>query len=212
MRRMPKNAATQNELLRMLNCKSFEVQECESYSQIRPPISRCNDDRQTAEWLANAVAHKGCERPIDLGLNGALDIWKRSPRKTTLSYYGVHSDKKQKPEALEYNKVVSKCLLRVAVAKKQIPKQLRKPKPRSPKKFHGSNILDRELLMTMVSEMPNIQKMLSPSNVPFCIKARFHGDSEKTFPGQAEKYSQPNAASNQENYEKLFKQLLRCFD
>lgn len=204
---MPKNAP-QYDLMRMLNCKSFEVQDYESYPQIRPPISRCYE-QQTAEWLANDMADKGCDRLAGLDMNGAMNIWKHIPRKESLSYYGVESDKnKLKPEALEYKKVVSKCLHRVTEKKEQIPKSRKKPQARSTKKLQGYSILDRELLMTMVSEMPNIQNMLSPSNVPFCIKERFRMDSEKT----PTKYSLPNAGSNQQNYEKVFRKLMECFD
>lgn len=207
---MPRNAP-QYDRMRMLNCKSFEVQNYESYPQIRPPISRCYE-KQTAEWLAKDMADKGCDRLADLDMNGAMKIWKDIPRKESLSYYGIESEKdKQKPEALEYKKVVSRCLLRVTEKKEQIPITKKKPQPRSTKKLQGYNVLDRELLMNMVSEMPNIQNMLSPSNVPFCIKERFRMDSERT-PKSTEKFGLPHAGFNQQNYEKVFKKLMRCFD
>lgn len=198
---MPRNAP-QYDRMRMLNCKSFEVQDYESYPQIRPPISRCHE-KQT---------DKVCDRLADLDMNGAMKIWKDIPRKESLSYYGIESDKdKQKPEALEYKKVVFTCLLRVTEKKEQIPKSKKKPQPRSTKKLQGYNVLDRELLMSMVSEMPNIQNMLSPSNVPFCIKERFRMDLENN-PKSSENFGLPHGSSNQQNYEKVFKILMRCFD
>lgn len=198
------NYTSQCDLMRVLNCKSFEFEDCESYPQIKPPVSRCCVEEKVDR---NAVANKSCGSRFNMEEDDVLDVWKRSPKKESLSYYGVDSNK-IKPEAIAYNEVVAKCLSRVNVQKQQVPKLAKKAEPDLPKKCRGSNVLNQQLLMAKISQMPNMQKLLRPGNAPYCFQRPYPMDSPKYLLT----YRESNAAAVPHNYEKLYKDLLICFD
>lgn len=110
------NKLTPYDLVRLQNCKLYDFNECESYPSVRPPHFKCSAE-MTANWLYDAAEDVGCEF-IDMDKADVLEIWKRSPRKKTLSFYGVGSLKR--PEVAAFNRVVTKCL---KIANKPKPKQ-----------------------------------------------------------------------------------------
>lgn len=198
------NYTSQCDQIRVLNCKSFEFEDCESYPQIKPAVSPCCVEKKVD---GNAVANKSCGSLFNMDEEDVMDVWKRSPKKESLSYYGVDSDKK-KPEAIAYNEVVAKCLSRVSVQKQQVPKLTKKAEPNLPKKCRGNNVLNQQLLMAKISQMPNVQKFLRPGNAPYCFQTRYPKDSPKYLLT----YRESNAATVPHSYEKLYKDLLICFD
>lgn len=197
------NNTSQCDSIRMLNCKSFEFDDCESYPQIKPPISRCCVGKKPEK---NTHSNKDCRNPYYMEVNVVMDIWKRSPKKESLSYYGVDSNK-TKPEAKAYNEVVAKCLSRVSVPKQKVLKVNKKTEPSMPKKCRGNNVLNQQLLMAKISQMPNVQKFLRPGNAPYCLTRLYPMDSPKYLLNK-----ESTAAAVPQNYEKLFKDLLICFD
>ncbi|KAM8718072.1 hypothetical protein ACLKA7_004732 [Drosophila subpalustris] len=159
---------TPYDLMRLQNCKTFDFQKCERYPNVRPPVSPCNAE-WTAQWLANAVENCGCQRLFDMEIDDILDIWKRSPAKESLGFYGVDSGIAT-PEAIEYNQLVSRCLDKVS-RRKRGEKEVKKPLAKSEEKTGtpGILLLNRSKLESRITKMPTVQKKLHPSTALSCI-------------------------------------------
>ncbi|KAL7740803.1 hypothetical protein ACLKA6_013655 [Drosophila palustris] len=160
---------TPYDLMRLQNCKTFDFQKCEKYPNVRPPVSPCNAE-WTAQWLANAVENCGCQRLFDMEIDDILDIWKRSPAKESLGFYGVDSGIAT-PEAIEYNQLVSKCLDKVSRRKREQKEDVKKPLAKSKEKTRtpGILLLNRSKLQSQITKMPTVQKKLHPSTALSCI-------------------------------------------
>ncbi|XP_051858540.1 uncharacterized protein LOC127565184 [Drosophila albomicans] len=153
------------DLMRLQNCKAFDFKKRERYPSIKPPVSLC-DPEWTAEWLANAVEDQGCRGLFNMENDDVVEIWKQSPQKETLGFYGVGSDI-QTPEAVQYNQVVSKCLRKVRSSKlknRNNVSNIYTFSQKPPKAKASRNlILNRCLLESKLAEMPKVQQNLHPS-------------------------------------------------
>ncbi|XP_062143217.1 uncharacterized protein LOC133850960 [Drosophila sulfurigaster albostrigata] len=151
------------DLMRLQNCKAFDFKKRERYPSIKPPVSLC-DPEWTAEWLANAVKDQGCRKLFNMENDDVVEIWKQSPQKDTLGFYGVGSDI-QTPEAVQYNQVVSKCLRKVRPSKLKNRNHVTNiyTFSQKPPKASRNLILNRCLLESKVAEMPKVQQNLHPS-------------------------------------------------
>ncbi|XP_060648205.1 uncharacterized protein LOC132785906 [Drosophila nasuta] len=151
------------DLMRLQNCKAFDFKKRERYPSIKPPVSLC-DPEWTAEWLANAVEDQGCRKLFNMENDDVVEIWKQSPQKDTLGFYGVGSDI-QTPEAVQYNQVVSKCLRKVRASKLKNRNNVSNiyKFSQKPPKASRNLILNRCLLESKLAEMPKVQQNLHPS-------------------------------------------------
>ncbi|XP_030555890.1 proteoglycan 4-like [Drosophila novamexicana] len=154
---------TPYDFMRMQNCKTFKFLKCETYPSIKPPVSQCSTP-QTAEWLADVVEDAGCGRYFDMEQDDVMDVWRESPNKQTLSYYGVASAHHQ-PEALMFNRVIARSLEKATAVKPAS----RKPEVTKPQIMPyaswpcGKFVLNRQLLQAKVTNMPTVQKKIAPS-------------------------------------------------
>ncbi|XP_034474128.1 uncharacterized protein LOC117781472 [Drosophila innubila] len=152
---------TPYELIRMHNCKTYIYQNSETYPNIRPPINRCSVAK-TAEALVDALEDNCCGRPFDMEQDDIMEVWKQSPHKNTLSFYGIGTGIPQ-PEAIVFNNVISQCLDKVN-SPKPMKEEIPKPqKPKLPKKSQICKglVLNCPLLAAKISKMPTVQRKLN---------------------------------------------------
>ncbi|EDW64230.2 uncharacterized protein [Drosophila virilis] len=161
-RKLDYSQLTPYDLMRMLNCKMAKVQEWETYPSIRPPISRCSA-ALTAQWMADSMRDSDCGRPFDMEHDDIVEVWKQSPNKDTLGYYGVGSDI-HKPEAVVFNQLISECLKRVMPeATKDKKATTIPPDDENVKKPSKKDVLNRLLLKSKIDRMPTVQEALDAS-------------------------------------------------
>ncbi|EDW03275.1 GH11146 [Drosophila grimshawi] len=149
------------EVMRLQNCKTFRVLDRETYPSVRPAVSKCSN-YQTAEWLVEAVEDAGCGRRFDMEQDDLIDVWKHSPNKHTLSYYGVGSQIHE-PEAIVFNQAISKSLHKASEVKQAAKKtELLSPTiiPYSTGPC-GPFVLNQPLLQAKVTRMPTVQKKIN---------------------------------------------------
>ncbi|XP_064538993.1 uncharacterized protein LOC135428816 [Drosophila montana] len=142
-----------------------KVQEWETYPSIRPAVSHCSG-ALTAQWLADAVRDSDCGRSFDMEQDDIVEVWKQSPNKDTLGYYGVGSHI-HKPEAVVFNQLISECLKKVMPepTKNKLQKGTTIP-PKSDenvKEPSKKDVLNRPLLKSKVDRMPTVQEALDAS-------------------------------------------------
>ncbi|XP_064538995.1 titin-like [Drosophila montana] len=172
---------TPYDFMRMQNCKTFKVLKCETYPSIKPPISQCST-AQTAEWLADVVEDAGCGRYFDMEQDDVMDVWKESPNKQTLSYYGVASAMPQ-PEAALFNRVIAKSLEKATAVKPAS----RKPEATKPQIMPytswpcGKFVLNRQLLQAKVTKMPTVQRKLAPTEAFTMLHCPHPTETEHPF-------------------------------
>ncbi|XP_030555996.1 uncharacterized protein LOC115759237 [Drosophila novamexicana] len=139
-----------------------KVQEWETYPSIRPPVSRCSA-ALTAQWLADSMRDSDCGRPFDMEHDDIVEVWKQSPNKDTLGYYGIGPDI-HKPEAVVFNQLISECLKRVMPeATKDKKATTIPPDDENVKKPNKKYVLNRLLLKSKVDRMPTVQEALDAS-------------------------------------------------
>ncbi|XP_032584904.2 uncharacterized protein LOC116803889 [Drosophila mojavensis] len=152
---------TPYDLMRMLNCMPADYRDNEIYPSIRPPVSQCCP-ALTAEYLMDTLREGGCERHFDMEKDDIVEVWRQSPNKESLSYYGVGTGI-YKPEAVMFNKAISKCLQMVN------PPEPPKSEAMPEKPVSGENVieppryavLNRPKLSAKVSRMPNVTETLN---------------------------------------------------
>jgi len=156
---------TPYDVMRNHNCKTARFLNKETYPSIRPPVSMCSN-AQTMEWLADAVEENGCARPFGTEQNDdILEVWKQSPNKHTLAFYGIVSEIPN-PEAIKFNEVVTDCLNKVNGIEKDKKQKSMKREERRKKsiKPKGPFVLNRYELMSKLNNMPTIQRKLNSKN------------------------------------------------
>ncbi|XP_051858544.1 uncharacterized protein LOC117565908 [Drosophila albomicans] len=156
---------TPYDVIRHQNCKTARFLNKETYPSIRPPVSMCSNV-QTMEWLADAVEENGCARPFGSEQNDdVLEVWKQSPNKHTLAFYGILSDIPN-PEAVKFNATMSKCLNKVNGIEDEKKQKGMKglESPKKAKKPKGPYVLNRGELKSMIDKMPTIQRKLNSKN------------------------------------------------
>ncbi|KAL7740801.1 hypothetical protein ACLKA6_013653 [Drosophila palustris] len=183
---------TPNELIRMHNCKTHFYQNGETYPSIRPTLYRCSVAK-TAEALVDALEDNCCGRPFDMEQDDIMEVWKQSPHKNTLSFYGIGSTGIPQPEAIVFNRVMAQCLEKVNAPeplKEEIP---RPKKSRLPKESRicGNLVLNRPLLAVKISKMPTVQQKLNVKHIhcprPAIKSQPFSDNSPKTEPAKSVK-------------------------
>ncbi|XP_062143215.1 uncharacterized protein LOC133850958 [Drosophila sulfurigaster albostrigata] len=174
---------TPRELIRMHNCKTHVYQKTETYQSIRPPVSRCSVGK-TAEWLVDALEDNCCSRLFDMEQDDILDVWKQSPHKHTLSFYGVGPGIPP-PEAVVFNKVISKCLDKVNTPK---PARETYTSPKLKQKLPsrktvpcGGLVLNQPLLAVKLSKMPNVKRKLNAKEALDYLYCSRPANAEVTF-------------------------------
>ncbi|XP_052838032.1 uncharacterized protein LOC128253576 [Drosophila gunungcola] len=162
------------DLMRQRNCKAEKVIQLERYPSIRPPISKCSYE-QTKNWLLDSVDKGGCV-DHNARLQDALKIWKLSPHKKTLGYYGV-ADGMYRPEAVKFNRTLASCLQHARGPKRRVRKpSLNSPQPKRPPQptlLCQPYILNRQALKAELQKMPVVRQKLNPSEAfetLFCEK------------------------------------------
>ncbi|XP_017086883.2 uncharacterized protein [Drosophila bipectinata] len=150
--------------MRWKNCKTGKVWKQETYPIIRPPISKCGDNR-TLGYIDDAMDANKCPRLFDMGRDDILAVWNESPRKETLSCYGIDGGIPS-PDAVRFNRVMAKSL-RAASHVPKPPKPYVKPDRTWRKKVpdpSGPYVLDRECLKRKLDKMPNVLRQLKAEN------------------------------------------------
>lgn len=161
-------------LMRLENSKASQFSECETYPTIRPPLFKCCP-QMTADALYDAVEDVRLERPFDMEHDDILEIWKRAPKKETLSFYGIAS-RIYKPEAVVFNQLLSECVKIAGKPNREITTESpvsRKTtkKQRQPLESPCGMILNRTKLHMKVLQMPTVLKKLnqqSTTNWKYC--------------------------------------------
>ncbi|KRF81522.1 uncharacterized protein Dvir_GJ25600 [Drosophila virilis] len=97
-------------MMRTLKCKAANFQQWQSYPNIILPKSA---------WASGLTAEsldKEDDRLMlfDMEQNDVMEVWRQIPNKDTLGYYGISSDI-YKPEAIDFNQVIAKCLKKVTL-------------------------------------------------------------------------------------------------
>lgn len=156
------------DVLRMENCKEFDFTDCEMYHSVRPPQYICSMEK-TANVLYGAVEDSALERVFDMEQDDVVKIYKVIPKGKALKYYGIDSYKNA-PEAVEFNRLISKCINKASPPKPKIKPVRPKPPPKL-RKQPCSMILNRPELEKMVSEMPTVVTNLDYKST-FCWKYR----------------------------------------
>lgn len=149
---------------RWKNCKTSKVYQQETYPIIRPPISKCGD-HLTLGYIDDALEANKCGRLFDMGKDDILAVWNDSPRKETLSCYGIDGGIPS-PEAIRFNRIMAKSL-RVASRVPKPPKPYVKPDRTWRKKVpdpSGPYVLDRDCLKMKLDKMPNVLRQLKAEN------------------------------------------------
>lgn len=163
---------TPREAMRRNNCQDYRFHREETYPSIRTRVSRCDPGQAKAiAWLANSLEADGCGRPFDMEQDDVLLVWRQSPRKDTLGFYGVGSPSRQ-PESEIFNQALMASLDKASGAgPKRRPRRTTPPAP--PKKtppltgFSATGqiclpfILNRQALKTELDQMPTVQRRLA---------------------------------------------------
>ncbi|EDW87128.1 uncharacterized protein LOC6526294 [Drosophila yakuba] len=164
---------TPYELMRQRNCKTEKVMKGERYPSIRPPVSKCSYE-QSKNYLYESVDQGGCFDPNTKGQD-ALRIWKMSPHKSTLKFYGV-ADGHHLPEADKFNRTLTTSLKHASGSRRPAPKPpvppvpTRPPHPAAPCQPY---ILNRKTLKEELQRMPIARQKLNPKeafSMLFCDK------------------------------------------
>ncbi|XP_043662755.1 bromodomain-containing protein 4 [Drosophila teissieri] len=164
---------TPYELMRQRNCKTEKVMKGERYPSIRPPVSKCSYE-QSKNYLYESVDQGGCLDPNTTDQD-ALRIWKMSPHKSTLKFYGV-ADGLHLPEADKFNRTLTTSLKHASGSRRPAPKPpvppvpMRPPQPAAPCQPY---ILNRKTLKEELQRMPIARQKLNPKeafSMLFCDK------------------------------------------
>ncbi|XP_017046172.2 uncharacterized protein LOC108091466 [Drosophila ficusphila] len=151
------------EVMRQRNCKTEKFIPFERYSSIRPPVSKCSYD-ETKNLLLESVDEAGCfeARSKD---QDALNVWKLSPYKQSLSYYGV-ADGLSQPEAVKFNRTLTSSLKHASGSRKRGGRQPKVPptpqRPPQPAPVCQPYILNRQTLGAELQAMPVVRQKLDP--------------------------------------------------
>lgn len=102
--------------------------------------------------------------------NDILEVWKQCPNKHTLGFYGIGSDI-SKPDAVLFNRLITKCLNKAKGFKKEVPKKTTpvetKPYPKYTLKLPvdpcNRLVLNCPMLAAKVKTLPTVQRNLSSS-------------------------------------------------
>ncbi|XP_037710789.1 uncharacterized protein LOC119547832 [Drosophila subpulchrella] len=163
------------ELMRQRNCKTEKFIPFERYPTIRPPVSKCSYDK-TKNWLSESVDQGGCE-DISAKAQDAIKIWKNSPHKSTLKYYGV-ANGSYLPEAVRFNRTLTSSLKHASGLRKRVPSPPLAPKPARPPHpapLCQPYILNRQALKAELQRMPIARQKLHPKEAfgtLFCEKTQ----------------------------------------
>ncbi|XP_032584902.1 uncharacterized protein LOC6577361 [Drosophila mojavensis] len=169
---------TPYDLMRMLNCKPADYRDDEIYPSIRPPVSQCCP-ALTAEYLMDTLREGGCERHFDMEKDDVVEVWRRSPNKESLGYYGVGTGI-HKPEAVLFNQAIAESLKKVNPPEPPKPKEPEKPPPDKVVEPPGYAVLNRPKLAVKVRKMPTVQEAVSAVGAlrwVYCPR-----DREQAFP------------------------------
>lgn len=164
---------TPYELMRQRNCKAEKIIKWERYPSIRPPVSKCSND-QTRNYLSESVDQGGCLDPSTKGQD-AVRIWKLSPHKSTLKFYGV-ADGLKLPEAVKFDRTLTTSLKHANGSRRPVPKPpvpLEPKRPPQPVSLCQPYILNRQTLKEELQRMPIALQKLNPKeafNTLFCEK------------------------------------------
>lgn len=172
---------TMYEWARWKNCKTSKVYQQETYPIIRPPISKCGD-HLTLGYVDDALEANKCPRLFDMGKDDILAVWNDSPRKDTLSCYGIDGGIPT-PEAIRFNRIMAKSL-RAASRVPKPPKPYVKPDRTWRKKIpepSGPYVLDRDCLKKKLDKMPNVLRQLKAENAVTWLHCPPPADLDKPF-------------------------------
>lgn len=186
---------TPYDVIRATNCKMTNFRNKESYPSIRPPISLCSN-QQTMWWLADAVKATGCCRGFgtDPG-DDLVEVWKQTPNKDKLGFYGIKSNIPG-PDVQLYNDAVEKSL---KVANGVEEKKDKKEKPDCVKKDanikmpEGGFTLNRCVLSKIVNAMPTVTKKLNAKNAHTWLQCPEPDNPEYPFLNDGEVFDVPQA-------------------
>ncbi|EDW03276.1 uncharacterized protein LOC122322411 [Drosophila grimshawi] len=164
MRRLQEPNMSLYDAMQVQNCKTFNYRNKEMYPSIRPPVSPCSPDL-TAQWLAHALEDNGCERPFDMENDDIVEVWKRSPKKDSLRFYGIGSAI-HKPEAIVFNQLISKCLDKVNRPKPKTikPKTIPPESENYPERTSENYVLNRQKLQSKIDRKPAVREVVDASN------------------------------------------------
>ncbi|XP_017857444.1 PREDICTED: uncharacterized protein LOC108610107 [Drosophila arizonae] len=159
----PAQQLTPYEVIRRNNCKTFNFVKSESYPNIRPAVSKC-DDAQTVDWLYNEAEDFGCGRYFDMEQDDVIEVWNKSLDKQNLSYYGVSSGQPEK-EALQFQKALARAMRKATSVKKPTmnPGRLKPANLTLPREDCRPFVLNRELLQEKIKGMPTVQRKINAS-------------------------------------------------
>lgn len=184
---------TPYDVIRATNCKMTNFRNKEAYPSIRPPISLCSN-QQTMWWLADAVKATGCCRGFgtDPG-DDLVEVWKQTPNKDKLGFYGIES-KIPGPDVQLYNDAVQKSL-KVAngVDEKKDKKEKtegEKVKIQVPK---GGFTLNRCVLSKIVNAMPTVTRKLNAKNAHTWLQCPEPDNPEFPFLDDGQVFDVPQA-------------------
>ncbi|XP_064538989.1 uncharacterized protein LOC135428812, partial [Drosophila montana] len=167
------------DMMRMLKYKAANFQQWENYPSIRPPISPCSP-----EMLDGNVGDYDSQRLFDMEQDDIMEVWRQSPNKDTLGYYGIGSDV-HKPEAVDFNQVIEKCLNKV---NPQLAKEKSKTKTTplaQPMEPQGTYVLNRQMLKSKIDKMIPVHETLSASKALDWVHCA-HPFGGKLLPFQSE--------------------------
>ncbi|XP_030555891.1 uncharacterized protein LOC115759161 [Drosophila novamexicana] len=170
------------DMIPMLKYKKANFQQWENYPSIRPPISPCGPE--LAKMLDGAVMGNDSQRLFDMEQDDIMEVWRRSPNKDTLGYYGIGSDV-HKPEAIDFNQVIKKCLDKVnpQLAKEKSKTKLTQLAPKSneqPKEPQGAFLLNRQMLKSKINKLIPEHETLSDA-LGWVHCTRSFGDNQPLF-------------------------------
>lgn len=161
--RLDWNKITTYDLMRKENCKEFNFTDCEMYPSVRPTQFKCSPTR-TAKYLYGAIEDVYDMEPYDV-----LETWKQIPKVRSLRFYGV-SNRKDDPDAIVFNRLISKCVEKAGGPKPKITKKSQKHTiPKKPSKARCGLVLNRSELEKKVAEMPTVVTKLDYKQT-FCWK------------------------------------------
>ncbi|KRF81523.1 uncharacterized protein Dvir_GJ17351, partial [Drosophila virilis] len=143
------------DMIRKLKYKEANFQQWENYPSIRRPISPCGPE--LTEMLDGAVGDNDSQRLFGMEQDDIMEVWRRSPNKDTLGYYGIGLDV-HKPEAIDFNQVIKKCLDKVnpQLAKEQSKTKTTQLTPKSneqAKEPEGTFVLNRQMLKSKINKI-----------------------------------------------------------
>lgn len=139
--------STPREVKRMLNSKAATFQQWETYPSV--PLTPV---LKKVSVLNDSSVENRPGRPFDMDQDDIVEVWRRSPNKDTLGYYGVGTGT-YRPEAIVFNQVIEKCLKKVKPPEvkgesEKTPAGLSKPMT-----MHQSFIVNREQMKSKVDKM-----------------------------------------------------------